>query len=1717
MGVQSRRVLRVLTVLALAASCAVPDDLPVATILAQPPAAQQGYPSVMAAFAAARQAEARQEPAYRIAGDTVLRAVNRHHQFEATFADDGVTVFAGGGRVRSRLTTVGLGCDGAMEPVRGPSPQASSESPNRVLYRRTAGAAAFDEWYENGPQGLEQGFDVARPACSGDLVIDVAVDGLEPVNAGRARDGGPRVHLRDASGVAQLVVSGLAARDADGRVLPATMTASGGRLTMRVDTAGASWPVVVDPYVTTQVVELGPDIPGGEGAYGDNFGNAVSLSGDTAVVGVSHDDVGPAVDQGAAYVYVRSEGAWFLQGKLIASDGAGGDAFGCSVSVSGDTVVVGARLASGPGMPHQGAAYVFVRAGTTWVQQAKLLANAVDYRWAVGAAVAISGDTVVVGAPQYTIALTTNRGAAFVFVRSGTTWTQQAMLTISGGATGDQFGGAVSLSFDTLLVGASFAKVGSSAGQGAAWVFVRAGATWTQQAKLTSVDGDASDGFGTAVSVSGETAVVGAASAGVGTSAGVGAAYAYVRSGATWTLQAPLIPSDLSGIADYGVAVSVSGDTAVVGADKATAGGIPALGAASVFVRTGDVWSQQATLSSGDGVGGTGFGSAVSVSGNSLLVGAPLATSGTNKGQGATLTFVRDGTAWSGDATLTTGTGAQGANFGYSISASGDTLAIGAPGNDGATVPGQGAVYVFTRNGSDWTRLARLSPSDGTTMDFFGFSAALSGDTLVVGAPWANIDGRVLQGAAYVFVRNGASWTQQAKLVASDGAASHDFGWGVALSGDTAMVGSPGVTEGPSASQGAAYVFVRNGTTWTQEGKLAAGDGAVGDAFGQAVTLSGDTGIVGAPYAKVGANTFQGAAYVFLRSGSVWSQQAALTASDGAKSNYFGSSVSLSGDSVVVGAEGATVGTVKGAGAAYVFVGTQASWVQQARLVASDPATSSHLGTAVSIDANIAIVGAYFSDVGASLHQGTGFAFIRNGTAWTEQAKLTSADGAENDDFGDSVAVSGHTAFFGAWHHGGPAPYGNSQEGRAYVFELENRGAPCADAAGCMSTYCVDGVCCDTPCVGGVDGPCRACSVATGATADGTCSPLTGPSCDDGSVCTQVDTCQAGVCVGANAVSCDDGNTCTDDSCDAATGCGFTNNAAPCATAKCEGGKFFAAATCSAGSCPAQVGASCDDGDACTADACDAQAGCTHSPIAGCCNGDADCPAPGPCLTHGCDLAAHVCTAAARIPGCCTSTADCNDGNACTTDLCDGTTQCVHAYNTLRCAAAGCDAGGFYAAAYCSNGSCPARVATPCDDGNACTDDACDPALGCVHGNNAVPCAAARCDGGSFYAAASCSGGACPIQVGVGCDDLNACTADACDPALGCVHANNAAPCAAARCDGGSFHAAASCSGGACPIQAGVGCDDGNACTADGCDAGTGCLHVGIPGCCNVDATCLPPGKCLARPCDTTAHACGKVGAIADCCATQEDCDDGDAGTVDSCDASTGLCSNVPPCTSATDCDDQDDCTADTCQADTGRCVHEAIGGCCRTDADCGDGGTCIGNACTNGAEVGPESSTEVADEAIAEQSTATELAEVPGEPGPELEPEPLPEPAADSLPEPLADSLAEPDASPEAVSEPAAEPMAEAVPESFPEHLPETLSEPADDLAQGDPTAESSPELSQDALADGSADAEFVAPGVSPGCGCSAVGAESARGVLGAVLLLAGVLWALRRRVVTG
>lgn len=368
------------------------------------------------------------------------------------------------------------------------------------------------------------------------------------------------------------------------------------------------------------------------------------------------------------------------------------------------------------------------------------------------------------------------------------------------------------------------------------------------------------------------------------------------------------------------------------------------------------------------------FGSAVALDGTTAVVGGVESGAGDGSypaGTGVAFVLAKEAGGWIQTAELRADDGAAGDFFGFSIALSGDTAVVGAP---AASVDGEanrGAAYVFHREGGSWSQVAKLSAADGLGGDQFSNSVAVDGDTIVVGSNGSTVDGRFGQGAVYVFSDDGGVWTQTDKLTVTDGVALDQLGFSVALRGDVLLSGAPNaVGNDGSTKTGAVYVLERSAGVWSQTHRLAPDGGGEADGFGVSVGFDDEHGVFGAPF----ADTFLGAAYVFDRNGADWAQVQKLTPQDVVPNDIMWSTVvAVSGDRLIV-TEPAYDNSL---GRADIYRRGADGWTLERILTASDAdpdaSFADFFGLSGAIDGGTILVGQPYSTIGSNLYQGAAY------------------------------------------------------------------------------------------------------------------------------------------------------------------------------------------------------------------------------------------------------------------------------------------------------------------------------------------------------------------------------------------------------------------------------------------------------------------------------------------------------------------------------------------------------------------------------------------------------------------------------------------------------------------------------------------------------------------------------------------------------------------------
>ena len=361
----------------------------------------------------------------------------------------------------------------------------------------------------------------------------------------------------------------------------------------------------------------------------------------------------------------------------------------------------------------------------------------------------------------------------------------------------------------------------------------------------------------------------------------------------------------------------------------------------------------------------------------------------------------------------------SGDHFGESVALDGDSALIGAV-YDGEGGEKSGAAYTFVRRPDGWLLQQKLVADDAKANDKFGYAVAISGDTALVGA-YSDDDHGGNRGSSYIFERQAGEWEQRIELAPpSEPDELFYFGIAVALDGDTALIGARRyradvAIEGVDCYSGSAFAYLREATGWRLQGVLEAADSSGCDRFGDKVAIESDTAVVGAPayWAHPEMDAVSASAYLFTRQGEQWSQQARLMPDSRIAGVKFGSSVAIDGDTVIVGAN-LEEQTDRYQGSAYVFTREGDAWSLQSRLRASDTAAGSFFGIAVDVSSDIAVVGAPFGSPAQGFRSGAAYVFVRSDTEWAERAKLMDLVRPEYDWYGWNVATSLDAVLVGA-------------------------------------------------------------------------------------------------------------------------------------------------------------------------------------------------------------------------------------------------------------------------------------------------------------------------------------------------------------------------------------------------------------------------------------------------------------------------------------------------------------------------------------------------------------------------------------------------------------------------------------------------------------------------------------------------------------------------------
>ncbi|MCP4697793.1 MAG: hypothetical protein GY862_13215, partial [Gammaproteobacteria bacterium] len=754
----------------------------------------------------------------------------------------------------------------------------------------------------------------------------------------------------------------------------------------------------------------------------NRLGSSVAVDGDILAAGAPMDNI-KGVYSGAVYIFTRTPDGWTQQAKLTGWDTRVEDRFGSSVAIKGDTLVVGAPLHSANGSPISGAAYVFVNNSGIWEPQGKLTADQItnenhNYE-AFGTAAALSRDagTIVIGA-VYNDERIPGTGKAYVFKYNGISWEGHSRLAPENAIVYAATGSSAAIDGNTIALGAPNDANVSGVISGAVYVFEYDDNTlsWVEKEKLTPVAAIEGEGFGAAVAITGDTAVIGTAPKNSG-----GSAYVFAKEGAGW-MQKDRFISD-NGVAGdaFGISAAVNED-----ADNILIGEIKAYGAGvtHLFTRQNKGWRKKATLQPPESQIMDQASRAVALdSSGTIVIGAP----GTDNRKGAVYVMNTDSArgfvrAFSSMDTLDA--------FGAAIAAGEDgTVIVGLPrGGESPPAPDgmdYGAAYVLKRNGMNWELQAELFSDPQRGGDAFGLSVAIDGDIAAVGEPLSDQRGELHQaGRVFLFERDGATWTQRKKLL---GISENDgFGASIAISGGTLAVSAPGRRHG-SFSYGSVYLYERSDGIWQEppiefffNNQIALNEilpDSVSEFFlggNLPVAANGNTILVGAPLEIRDFSGNTGVIHVYERNGDIWEEGPPILAGEPAYS-AFGASVSIDGNIAVIGQLGnlftgmSIPGIPPVAGSVYVFEYDGAAWIKKDMLMLDD---GTLFGFSIAASNDSILVGDPFHSLWEA-YLGAAYLYTRKGDTWRLQEKLNPGNTGAGSFFGAAVAINGDARFIG--------------------------------------------------------------------------------------------------------------------------------------------------------------------------------------------------------------------------------------------------------------------------------------------------------------------------------------------------------------------------------------------------------------------------------------------------------------------------------------------------------------------------------------------------------------------------------------------------------------------------------------------------------------------------------------------------------------------------------
>lgn len=725
----------------------------------------------------------------------------------------------------------------------------------------------------------------------------------------------------------------------------------------------------------------------GNGTLDDAYGSSVNVYDNYAIVGVpGSDEFG--INSGSAYIYQKVGQTWEKQAFLVADDANEYNYFGNSVAISGDYAIVGSFINY---QHYYCSAYVFKNNNGNWEQIQKLAPSDGEpiSGW-FGQSVSISGDYTIIGAGSKKhngISV----GAAYIFYNNNGIWEEQAKLIADDGETDDCFGQSVCLDGNNAIIGAYYDDDNGER-SGSAYIFSNNNGNWVQQKKLIASDANINDQYGTSVYINGNYAMVGSPNA--PNESGIGSIYIVKNEAGNWTEVQKIQGSDPNHTYRFGRAITISGDYAVFGNPYNDTAGT-GTGIFYLYHNNNDIWEEQNMILAEDGNYNDWFGCSVSINDSTLFIGA-----NGDYTSGSIYIYEKDLMNWNFHSKLTPEFRYDALKFGKSITISENTLIIGSETNINT-----GKLYIYNNSTGSWIKEYENTEHYGSA---FGATLDISGDYAITRG----------SERAILFKKENGNWGYFQTISADDHYIYAEFGCSVSISENYAIIGAYNDKEFGIAS-GSAYIFYNNNGNWEKSQKILAFDGEEYDRFGKSVLIEGD-------WAFISASKDDGTVYVYKDNSGIWEFETKLISSDGFDGQLYSYSMAIYGDFFIIGTY-----LKDNKGAAYLFKNNNGIWEEYAKLQPDDLSSEDYFGRSVSISEDHIIIGSIRDDENNS-NSGSIYLYDNNNGTWVEKAKLRAKNGQTNDNFGLGTSISGNNLSIGMTLE----DYNDENSGSVFMYDL---------------------------------------------------------------------------------------------------------------------------------------------------------------------------------------------------------------------------------------------------------------------------------------------------------------------------------------------------------------------------------------------------------------------------------------------------------------------------------------------------------------------------------------------------------------------------------------------------------------------------------------------------------------------------------------------------------